>query len=306
MVRMKTWEDTDTDVSTMPPTESPVHKPHRHAWLRELGIVLGFYYVYQTVRSLADLPGVKNRAHRNAHWLVDAEKTLFIYHEQSIQQVFLGATWFIKVMNVYYGTLHFIITAGLLIWLFAKRHGAYRLMRNLLGATTGLALIGYWAFPLAPPRLYSQCDGNIPVLGEDGGLVKPKCFVDTLAKVGGLWDYQSSAAKAIANAYAAMPSLHFGWSLWCAIVIWRHVGGRKGHVLAVLYPALTLFAIVVTANHYFLDAAGGTVILLGGLAVSRWSERRRSARHAAALQELAMADGAHHDGERAHAGSTAE
>ena len=279
-----------TDAPVTPPTvvEHPRGhgRPARHAWIREVGIVLGFYYVYQTVRSLADVPGVKNRAHGNAHWIVEAEKTIFIFHEQSIQQAFLGANWFIKATNVYYGTLHFIITVGLLVWLYARRHGAYRIMRNLLGATTALALIGYWAFPLAPPRLYLQCDGDIPVLGEQGGLVKPSCFVDTLDKVGGLWDYQSSAAKAIANAYAAMPSLHFGWSLWCAIVIWRYVGGRRGHVLAVLYPTLTLFAIVVTANHYFLDAVGGAITLLGGAGVVRWTERRRSER--AAAQQLAV------------------
>jgi len=278
---METCADSDTDA---PSPAGIVHpKPARHAWLRELGIVLGFYYVYQTIRSLADLGGVKARAHSNANHLVSLEKTLFIYHEQSIQQAFLGATWFIKAMNVYYGTLHFIITAGLLIWLYVKRHGAYQRMRNLLGATTALALIGYWAFPLAPPRLYEHCDGTIPALGPEGGLVKPPCFVDTLEKIGGLWNYQSSAAKAIANAYAAMPSLHFGWALWCGIVIWKNVGGRRGQVLAVVYPFLTLFAIVVTANHYFLDAAGGVVILLGGLTVVRWRERRASARLAPAV-----------------------
>ena len=127
-------------------------------------------------------------------------------------------------------------------------------------------------------------------MGPGGGLEKPDCFVDTLDKIGGLWNYQSSAAKAIANAYAAMPSLHFGWALWCAIVIWQEIGGRRGRILAVLYPALTLFAIVVTANHYFLDAAGGALILLGGLQIVKWSERRRSAKLAAAAgQQLATA-----------------
>lgn len=287
---METCAETETDAPS--PTQEPAQGPRkapRHAWIREVGVVLGFYYVYQTIRSLADVGGVKNRAQGNANWLVDVEKALFIYHEHSIQQFFLGATWFIKVMNVYYGTLHFVITAGLLIWMYVRRHYGYRIMRNLLGATTALALIGYWAFPLAPPRLYLQCDGDIPVMGPEGGLVKPTCFVDTLAEVGGLWDYQSSAAKAIANAYAAMPSLHFGWSLWCAIVIWRYLGGRKGRVLAVLYPALTLFAIVVTANHFFLDAVGGAIILFGGLGISKSIERRRSAKRAAATAKLVAA-----------------
>jgi hypothetical protein len=88
-----------------------------------------------------------------------------------------------------------------------------------------------------------------------------------------------------------MPSLHFGWALWCAIVIWQEVGGRRGRVLAVLYPALTLFAIVVTANHYFLDAVGGALILLGGLQIVKWNERRRSAKLLAApVQQLAAAE----------------
>ena len=301
---MDTWADNST---AAPPAPDPaVVGPQRHAWLREIGIVLGFYYVYQTIRSLADVPGAGNRAQRNAQLIVDAERAMFIYHEQGIQHLFLGATWFIKAVNVYYGTLHFIITAGLLVWLFARRHGAYRRMRNLLGATTGLALIGYWAFPLAPPRLYKTCSGLIPVVGEGGGLVKPKCFVDTLDTVGGLWDYQSGVAKTIANAYAAMPSLHFGWSLWCAMVIWQYVGGRRGRVLAVLYPSLTLFAIVVTANHYFLDAAGGAVILAGGIGIGRWNEQRRSARHAAALQQLALPTEGDDQRERAHAGNPAD
>jgi hypothetical protein len=277
----------DTDVAAHPEEQRRAlghrrSKPARHAWLREVGIVLGFYYVYQTIRSLADVGGVKNRAIGNADWIVSAEKAMFIYHEQTIQQAFLGATWFIKVMNVYYGTLHFVITVGLLVWLYAKRHDAYRHMRNLLGATTGLALIGYWAFPLAPPRLYYRCSNDIPVLGPEGGLSTPHCFVDTLDKIGGLWNYQSSAAKAIANAYAAMPSLHFAWSLWCAIIIWHQFSGRRSRVIAVLYPALTLFAVVVTANHYFLDALGGVVILLGGIWMMRIREVRRSARTAPA------------------------
>ena len=281
--------DTAAPVRSSEPPVAATRRPSRHAWIREVAIVLGFYYIYNSIRSLADVGGVQNRAHRNANWIVSAEKAMFIYHEQAIQQAFLGANWFIKVMNVYYGTLHFAITAGLLVWLYIRRHSAYREMRNLIGATTGLALVGYWSFPLAPPRLYLECDGNIPVLGPEGGLVKPACYVDTLEKVGGLWNYQSSVAKTIANSYAAMPSLHFGWSVWCGIVIWRYIGGRPGRVAAVLYPSLTLFAIVVTANHFILDAVGGAIIVLCGLWVVRWSERRRSARRSTASQQVTAA-----------------
>ena len=245
--------ETCADVETAAPPHAKPHpfrrrhsKPAKHAWLREVGIVLGFYYVYQTIRSLANVAGVKSRAHSNANFLVTVEKTLFVYHEHSIQQAFLGANWFIKSMNVYYGTLHFIITGGLLLWVYLRRHEHYRQYRNLLGMTTVLALIGYFAFPLAPPRLYPCHD----------------CFVDTLDTIGGLWSYHSSAAKAIANPFAAMPSLHFGWALWCGTLLWSFARHSFVRMLSVIYPAMTLLAIVVTANHYWLDAVGGAVIFL--------------------------------------------
>lgn len=239
--------------------------------MRETVLVIAFYYVYQTIRSLAD-QGVTNRAYSNARHLVDWEKAIWIFHEQAIQEALLGAHWFIKVMNVVYGTLHFVITASLLVWLYRRRHTAYRHMRNLLGLTTFLALVGYWAFPLAPPRLY-KCNDDIPVPGPDGYTIG-KCFVDTLDTVGGLWSYHSPVAKAVANQYAAMPSLHFAWSLWCCVVLYRYSAHRWMRYAGIGYPVLTLAAIVITGNHYFLDAAGGVLLFIAAIAVLRWREGR--------------------------------
>jgi membrane-associated phospholipid phosphatase len=75
-----------------------------------------------------------------------------------------------------------------------------------------------------------------------------------------------------------MPSLHFGWALWCAIVVVRHARHRTARVLGIAYPALTLFAIVVTANHYILDAAGGAVIVVAASWLLGVLERRRNRR----------------------------
>ena len=130
---------------------SPAPRSH---WLRELLIVVAFYYSYELIRRFVHLGKVRPRAFRNQLYLIDFERWLHIYTESGVQKAFLGATWFIKVMNVYYGTLHFIITAGLLMWVYLRRHEHYRQYRNLLGMTTALALVGYFAFPLAPPRLY--------------------------------------------------------------------------------------------------------------------------------------------------------
>jgi hypothetical protein len=275
---------TTPDLETVPAAvEAAPVSATRYGWVREVAIVLGFYYIYQTIRSLADHTGITSRAYSNARHLVDWEKSLHIFYEQTTQQAFIGAHWFIRLMNIYYGTLHFVITVGLLSWLYIRRHHAYRGMRNLLGLTTALALVGYWAFPLAPPRLY-KCNDNIPVPGPDGFTIG-KCFVDTLDKVGGLWSYHSPVAKAVANQYAAMPSLHFGWALWCAIVLYSYGRSRTTKVLGLLYPVITLFAIVVTANHYFLDAVGGAVIILVAMWILRAVDRRRSQRLLAATPQ---------------------
>src|SRR6478672_7230866 len=214
---------------------SPAPRSH---WLRELFIVVVFYYSYELVRRFAHLGNVQPRAFRNQLYLIDVERFLHIYNESAVQRAFLSERWFIKVMDVYYGTLHFIITAGLLWWVYLRRHQHYRQYRNLLGMTTALALIGYFVFPLAPPRM-EVC--------HHGG---PHCFVDTLDKIGGLWSYHSSAAKAIANPFAAMPSLHFGWALWCGTLLWSFARHPAVRALSVIYPILTLLAIVVTADHY--------------------------------------------------------
>jgi len=253
-----------------PATTAAPRRSHR-GWVRETVLVIIFYYVYQTIRSLADR-GVTNRAYSNARHLVDWEKTLRIFHEQAMQEALLAAHWFIKLMNIVYGTLHFVITASLLVWLYRRRHRAYRHMRNLLGFTTFLALIGYWAFPLAPPRLY-KCNDDIPVPGPDGYTIG-KCFVDTLDTIGGLWSYHSPVAKAVANQYAAMPSLHFAWSLWCCVVLVRYGAHRWTRIAGRAYPVLTLAAIVITGNHYFLDALGGAITFGAAIGLLRWRERR--------------------------------
>jgi len=135
-----------------------------------------------------------------------------------------------------------------------------------LALATALALIGFATFPLLPPRLLDASYG----------------FVDTLAKYGGGWSFDSDTMQRVSNQYAAMPSLHFAWSLWCACVIVPGCRRWWAKALAVAYPIATLFAIIVTANHFFLDAAGGAVVFLVALllahSLARWQARRAAAR----------------------------
>jgi hypothetical protein len=108
-------------------------------------------------------------------------------------------------------------------------------------------------------------------------------FVDTLAEYGGPWSFDSEAMASISNQYAAMPSLHIGWSTWCAIAIWPLLRRRWTKVAVLMYPALTLFCIIVTANHFWLDGAGGLLAFgigaLIGWGFHRWNQDRLDRRH---------------------------
>ena len=106
--------------------------------------------------------------------------------------------------------------------------------------------------------------------------------MDTMAEVGGLWSFDSGTMQRVSNQYAAMPSLHFAWATWCALVIWPIVGNRLARVLVAAYPIATLFAVIVTGNHFWLDAVGGLVVLgvgslLAGVLVRAWTALHRPA-----------------------------
>jgi len=221
-------------------------------WWKEVLYILAFYLVYSAVRNTQGSAAV-SAAHAmgNALDIIRLEEALGLYLEQAIQHAFLGNRLFIEFWNLFYGSFHFVVTIGALILLFKRFPGRYRQWRNTLAFTTALALIGFAAYPLMPPRLLPASYG----------------YVDTLKEFGALWSFDSGAVNKISNQYAAMPSLHFAWASWSALVLIPAVRSVWAKVLAGIYPFLTLFAIVVTANHFVLDAAGGALVLAVGLAI---------------------------------------
>jgi hypothetical protein len=249
-------------------------------WWREALYVLGIYFVYSTVRnrfgSAGGPSGQSNAiAYGHATDVINVEKFFGLFQEQRLQHWYLSLPGhgFIQFWNVFYGSAHFIVTAVALIWLYRRDPDRYPRWRNALAATTVLALIGFASFSLMPPRLL-----NAP--GPPGGYGPPVAaqapqygFVDTLEEYGGLWSFDSGTLKSISNQYAAMPSLHIGWSTWVALVLFPLVRRRWAKGLVVLYPFLTFFCIVVTANHYWLDAAGGLLTLSVGLALATVATR---------------------------------
>jgi hypothetical protein len=220
-------------------------------WWREALTVLVLYEVYSAIRNLSE--GSTRQALDHARQLMHWQHMIGLNHEATLQSWALHSKPLIVFLNYVYGSLHFIITAGAVIWLYRRHPGDYPRWRNTLALTTVLALIGFVFWPLMPPRLLPAQYG----------------FVDTLAKYKTFWSFDSGAINKISNQYAAMPSLHFGWSLFCASSLAPRLRRRPARVAAALYPLLTLAAIVLTANHYFLDAAGGAVVFLTGYLLSR-------------------------------------
>lgn len=236
---------------------------HRLRWWREAIYVVAFYGVYSVIRNLFGSAAVgAEHAFHNAERVIDVERALGSFHEETLQEWFLGWRPFIQFWNLFYGTFHFAVTTFCIVWLFRRFPERYVRYRTALAATTALALVGFATFPLMPPRLLPHSFG----------------FVDTLKDFGGLWSFDSGAMQKVSNQYAAMPSLHFAWSTWCAIVLVPTLRRPGLKTLAAMYPVLTLFAIMVTGNHYWIDAAGGALILAVGWVIGSWWAARSGTR----------------------------
>ncbi|MGW1022300.1 phosphatase PAP2 family protein [Streptomyces sp. NPDC002577] len=216
----------------------------------EILLIAVSYWTYSLVRNA--VPEQKAQALRNADWIWSVEHRLGIAVEQAVNHAVNTVTWLIVGMNYYYATLHFVVTLGVLVWLYRSHPGRYAAARTALFATTGVALVGYYLYPLAPPRLMN------------GGH-----FVDTVL-VHHTWGSMASGdLKNMSNQYAAMPSMHIGWSVWCGLTIFALAKVPWARVLGLLYPVGTLLVIVATANHFLLDAAGGMTCLAFGYSVAR-------------------------------------
>ncbi|WP_327252436.1 phosphatase PAP2 family protein [Streptomyces sp. NBC_01244] len=260
--------DTRTDVSSPPVTESKdrpesserallsrLRVPRRPRIWFEVLLIAVSYWTYSLIRNA--VPEQKAAALANADWIWKAEQALGIAVEEKVNHAVNSVTWLVVSMNYYYATLHFVMTIGVLVWIYRFHPGRYAATRLVLFATTGVALVGYYFYPLAPPRLMN------------GQGLSGRGFVDTVL-VHHTWGSMASGnLKHMSNQYAAMPSMHIGWSLWCGLTIFAVASAPWARILGLLYPTATLIVIVATANHFWLDAVGGMLCLAFGYAVSR-------------------------------------
>ncbi|MFE5188132.1 phosphatase PAP2 family protein [Streptomyces sp. NPDC056628] len=224
--------------------------PRRPRLWFEILLIAVSYWTYSLIRNA--VPEQRAEALSNADWLWRLEYRLGIAVEESVNHAVNGVTWLIVGMNYYYATLHFVVTLAVLVWLYRRHPGRYAATRLVLFATTGVALVGYYLYPLAPPRLMTNTG-----------------FIDTVQAHDTWGSMASGDLKNMSNQYAAMPSMHIGWSVWSGLTIFILARTPWVRVLGLLYPAATLVVIVATANHFWLDAVGGLVCLAFGYGVAR-------------------------------------
>jgi hypothetical protein len=222
--------------------------------LLELLLIRVTYAAYQQVRLAATggtISGGRERAEAHGREILDIERFLHLDIEHWANHAVVKVGWLREFFDFYYTSFHFVVPLSVLAVLYWRRPVDYRWARSSLGFATLLALVGFWLYPLAPPRL-------MPGLG----------IIDTVHGVQDFTQPDYGTLTALTNQYAAMPSLHFGWSLWCGMAIAIVAPKWWMKALGLLHPLFTVSAIVATGNHWVLDAVGGAAVVLGGFGLA--------------------------------------
>ncbi len=241
-------------------------------WWAELPLIAVVYAAYSAGRLL--VAGDVDDAVAHGEAIVRLEHALRLAPEHALNSLFTQASWLGIPACFCYATLHYVITPVVLVWLWRRHSGHYLYMRTWLMLSTLIGLAGFSLLPTAPPRLLPASAG----------------FHDTMAQYSafGWWAGDASAPQGLGgmtNEYAAMPSLHVGWALWCGVMLWRYARSPLLRAAGVAYPAVITLVVLGTANHYLLDAVAGVAVMGLGLLLTR------PARHLAARLKVALPRG---------------
>ncbi len=208
-------------------------------WLRQIVLFCGAYYAYRIVRGIVDERAAA--AFANARELVGLERGLHLFFEPHVQAFAEAHLVLIHFASAMYINSHFVITTVGLAWIYLRRNERFYFVRNMFMVAMGLALVMYVVYPTAPPRL-------LPELG----------FNDSVAHFTGVKP-DSGAEELLVNPYAAVPSMHVCFALMLGLPMARMVRRRWAAALWRVYPALITWAVIATANHWWMDAALGAV-----------------------------------------------
>jgi hypothetical protein len=228
----------------------------RTAW-REFALLAAVYELYTLTRDIS--AGSAGDAVANAHDVLRVEHTVGLTPERWLNHAVAVRPLLAIPADYAYATLHYVVTAAVLVWLWRAHRSVYLPARRTLVTATLLGLIGFVTVPLAPPRMMPG-------------------FIDTMARYGhdGWWGSAASAPKGLGsftNQFAAMPSLHVAWAIWCGVVVARYAQRAWVRTIAVAYPITIVLVVLSTANHYLLDAVAGLGVLLAGYGIARTTGR---------------------------------
>lgn len=227
------------------------------AWA-EVALIAVLYVGYSLSRTLVDADPAA--AVENGQLLLTAERAVGLDVERSLVDWLVASTTLSVLAGYLYAALHYTVTPAVLVWLYCRRPDQYRGARLVLFAATAVALVCYFWVPTAPPRLL------------------PDAYPDVLALTAqwGWWGAEASAPRglgSLTNQYAALPSMHVGWAVWCGVVLAVLARTRTMRVVGVGYPLLVTLIVVATGNHYLLDAVAGAALVLGFAALAALAPR---------------------------------
>jgi PAP2 superfamily len=243
----------ETDSAT---ASAPVDDARRTPLWRE-ALVLGWLlWLYDAVNNLSAIHLHAALAH--AAGIFRVERWVHLDPEIALNRWIGDHRSLGFILSNYYDNAHFVVTLGLLGWLWWRHPSTYRPMRNTLVLTNVIGFAVFWLYPVAPPRMLQSAG-----------------FVDVVAVTHSWGAWHSGALASSANELAAMPSLHIAWALWCSAAMWLIARRAPLRILAVLYPIVTLVAVLGTANHFFLDVVGGALTFAAaGLIAWSWQQHR--------------------------------
>ncbi len=226
-----------------------------HGWIdvfRQIGLFVGAFLLYDAVRGLVN-DGNPYKPFGDAMRIIDVERALHIFIEPSVQAWAQNKHVLMNVLDWTYLNGHFLITLAVMVFIYFRRNDSFYFVRNVLMIAMAIALVGYWLYPTAPPRL-------MPEWG----------FTDSISQFltgsKGYWD--NTPAGAFANAYAAVPSMHVCFATIIGCTMARLSVRRLVKVVWLLYPALVTFVVVATANHFFIDVFLGALTAAIAFAVA--------------------------------------
>ncbi len=236
-------------------------------FLLQLAIWFGFGFAYQIARGIADREQVA-QAFANGRTIIDFERWMHGMIELDLQGWALRSDALMHALNWTYWLSQFAVVGLALLWIYFWRNNSFRGVRNWLIAANLIGLVGYVLMPTAPPRMFPEWG-----------------FIDSLADSAAL-NHGTGFIQLAANPYAAMPSLHGADALIIGISMYGLVKSRWAKALWLLWPAWVWFAVMATANHFWLDIAAGVAIAgVAYVALAWWENREKTPELAPAPNE---------------------